>query len=317
MLSSSLIDHLPQHRVWAYPAAISDHYPVILEWRESTTHCVFPFKFNHSWLAFDDFINMIKNEWSLLSKDSTVSMDTLSLKLRLLKAKIKAWTFHKSLEIKDKSIVIEKEIHILLTSSHSSILSSESLSSLKALQQDLKKLKDHEILSAKLKSRMIWASLGDSNTKFFHSVASARKNHNTIWGLENEEGTVVESDQELKDMGVRHFKIIFSDDNQTTIFAQLNVIKLYPSYFSPEERSNFNSKVTLLEIERALKYFNKDKSPGPDGSPVEFYLSFFDLLRNDLLLLVEESRLTGKVMPSINSTFIILIPKKRKSYHLC
>ena len=155
MLSSSLIDHLPQHRVWAYPSAISDHYPIILEWRESSSPCVFPFKFNHSSLAFDDFTLMIRKEWSLLSKDSSVSMDSLSLKLRLLKSKIKVWTHHKSMEMKDKSIRIEKEIHNLLSSSHSSIFSSETLFSLKALQQDLKKLKDHEILSAKLKSRMI------------------------------------------------------------------------------------------------------------------------------------------------------------------
>ena len=66
---------------------------------------------------------------------------------------------------------------------------------------------------------MVWATLGDSNTKFFHSIASARKNHNSIWGLENEEGSVVESDQELKALGVRHFKSIFNDDNQTSVFA--------------------------------------------------------------------------------------------------
>ena len=135
---------------------------------------------------------------------------------------------------------------------------------------------------------MIWATLGDSNTKFFHSVAYARKNHNAIWGLEDEEGTVVERDQDLKDLGVRHFKRIFSDDHLTTISAQLNLIRLYPSYFSPEERSTFTSKVTLLEIERALKSFKKDKSPGPDGFPVEFFLAFFDLLGDDLMNLVEE-----------------------------
>ena len=121
---------------------------------------------------------------------------------------------------------------------------------------------------------------------------------------------MVESDQELKDLGVRHFKNIFSDDNLTTILAQLTVIKLYPSFFSPEEHSNFTTKVTLLEIESALKSFKKDKALGPDGFLVEFYLPFFDLLGNDLLQLVEESQMTGKFLPSINSTFITLIPKK-------
>ena len=120
----------------------------------------------------------------------------------------------------------------------------------------------------------------------------------------------VENDQALKDLGVRNFHRIFKDDNLTTISAQLNFIKLYPAFFSPEARSNFSSKVTILEIERALKSFKKDKSPGPDGFPVEFFLAFFDLLGDELVLLVEEARLTGSVLPSLNSTFITLIPKK-------
>ena len=68
--------------------------------------------------------------------------------------------------------------------------------------------------------------------------------------------------------------------------------------------------MTLLEVEKALKTLKKDKSPRPDGFPVEFFLAFFDLLGAELVLLVEEARLTGSVWPSLNSTFIILIPKK-------
>ena len=63
-------------------------------------------------------------------------------------------------------------------------------------------------------------------------------------------------------------------------------------------------------METALKYFIKDKSPGPDGWPIEFYLAFFDLLGPELVKMVETSRKDGRVVPSLNSTFIALIPKK-------
>ena len=59
----------------------------------------------------------------------------------------------------------------------------------------------------------------------------------------------------------------------------------------------------------ALKSFSKDKSPGPDGWTIEFYLHFFDLVGPDLLELVENTRLHGKVTGAINSTFLTLIPK--------
>ena len=63
-------------------------------------------------------------------------------------------------------------------------------------------------------------------------------------------------------------------------------------------------------MESALKSFKKDKSPGPNGWPVEFYLAFFDILGPELVNVVETSRREGRVTHSLNSTFIALIPKK-------
>jgi hypothetical protein len=61
-----------------------------------------------------------------------------------------------------------------------------------------------------------------------------------------------------------------------------------------------------------LKDFAKDKIPRPDGWTSEFFLSFFDLVCQDLLDCVKDSRVKGNVLNSINSTFIALIPKGNK-----
>ena len=42
-----------------------------------------------------------------------------------------------------------------------------------------------------------------------------------------------------------------------------------------------------MEVEAVLKGFKKDKSSGPDGWPVEFFLAFFELVGEDLVLAVE------------------------------
>ena len=122
----------------------------------------------------------------------------------------------------------------------------------------------------------------------------------------------MEEEAGLKELGLRHFSHIFKDDKQTCILAQLKVVMLYPSMFSSEEASCFIENVSLSEIEGALKSFKKDKSPGPNGWPVEFFLHFFNLLGRDLLKAVECSRMSGRITPSLNSTFLALIPKKDK-----
>jgi len=76
-----------------------------------------------------------------------------------------------------------------------------------------------------------------------------------------------------------------------------------------EEAEHFNKEVTMGELEATLKWFKRDKSLGPDGWKVKFYLSFFEIIGSDLLKVIEESRISGSMHGAINTTFIALIPK--------
>jgi hypothetical protein len=62
-----------------------------------------------------------------------------------------------------------------------------------------------------------------------------------------------------------------------------------------------------------LIHFKKERSPGPDGWTTEFFTFFFDLVGSDLLQMVEDSRIKGKISKSLNSTFLVLIPKENNS----
>ena len=66
------------------------------------------------------------------------------------------------------------------------------------------------------------------------------------------------------------------------------------------------------EVEAVLRGFKEDKSPGSDGWPVEFFLAFYDLVGEELVMAVEQARLQGKVSGALNSTFLTLIPKCEK-----
>ena len=82
----------------------------------------------------------------------------------------------------------------------------------------------------------------------------------------------MEDEDKLKELGIRYLFDIFKDYNQTNIIDQLLVIQLFPSFISGEEADIFTSKISMGEIEGALRSFKKDKIPGSDGWPVEFFL---------------------------------------------
>ena len=89
----------------------------------------------------------------------------------------------------------------------------------------------------------------------------------------------------------------------------IQVAQLFPLFVAQEEGRELTKEVSWGELEATLKWFKKDKSLGSDGWPVEFYLAFYDLLGEDLLEVIEESRTTGHIHPPMNYTFIALIPK--------
>ena len=133
-----------------------------------------------------------------------------------------------------------------------------------------------------------------------------------IWSLEDDEGNVIDEEDPLKYLGKSYFENIFKDEGLTCLDQQLKVISFFPRMIPFELSSRLTSQVTLKELELALKSFKKDRSPGPDGWPVEFYLHFFDLLGPTLVQTVDLTRISRFIPPALNSTFITLIPKKDK-----
>ena len=61
-----------------------------------------------------------------------------------------------------------------------------------------------------------------------------------------------------------------------------------------------------------MKQLVKDKSPCPNGWMVEFFLSFLDMLMDELLHMVEQSRVEGFVSDTLNSSFSTTNPNKNK-----
>jgi hypothetical protein len=85
--------------------------------------------------------------------------------------------------------------------------------------------------------------------------------------------------------------------------------RLFPRFVEDEERESLMQEVSEKELLIVMNSFQKGKSPGPDGWPIEFYLGFYDVMGKDILKVVEESRKSGHIHEPLNATFIALIPK--------
>jgi hypothetical protein len=95
-------------------------------------------------------------------------------------------------------------------------------------------------------------------------------------------------------------------------FEQCKLADLFPQMVNEEDSRSLYRPVTIEELKSVLFHFKKEKSPGPDGWTIEFFIFFFDLVGEDLLAFVEDSRRLGTIYGGINATFLTLIPKANK-----
>ena len=193
LVASSLIPSLLTHRVWTHHSDISDHFPVCFEWNKSLGPHNYPFKFNRSWLLDQDFSSWFTECWPKLTPTypSSELEWVLTHKLYSLKKEVKVCIKDKCARMDANSKRLDLEMSSLLTKSSFGILSQEEQLSLSRLRSEKKKILDHHLLTWQFKSRTKWALEGDSNTKFFHTVASSKRNQNSIWSLMDEGGRCV------------------------------------------------------------------------------------------------------------------------------
>ena len=67
----------------------------------------------------------------------------------------------------------------------------------------------------------------------------------------------------------------------------LRVTSLYPTFVNDEQNTALMEPVTLEELKEAIRILQKDKSPSPDGWPIEFFSSFLELFEFDLSRVIE------------------------------
>lgn len=79
---------------------------------------------------------------------------------------------------------------------------------------------------------------------------------------------------------------------------------------SGEDNCNRNRPVTEKEIGEVLKEMQNGKAPGPDGFNVDFFKACWNIVKRDIVEILEDSRQNKTILKALNTSFISLIPKQ-------
>ncbi|KAL5569589.1 hypothetical protein UlMin_026164 [Ulmus minor] len=106
---------------------------------------------------------------------------------------------------------------------------------------------------------------------------------------------------------LQRFIATYDEPNHVTI--DLNHL-IYPAISEVDNASLINIP-DWDEIRATVFRLGSFKAVGPDGFPALFFKSYWDIVGDDVVMMVRDFFITGSLHPNINSTNLVLIPKTK------
>eukprot|EP00253_Pinus_taeda_P036000 PITA_36000 len=260
----------------------SDHWPIALQWQRPGNHTRRPFRFEAFWLSHPAFKNFVKSTWDSFTPPKGTKMYRFQQRLWFLKNQLKRWnreTFGNIFEEQQKLLKELKELHQnIINEGHTDAT-----------------LDRERLISDRLEER--------------------RKQEEIYWQQKsrNQQGAKVEEHKEIEQTLLNHFQQVHRETEGDRQREIRKITSNIPKLVTDDHNELLMRPIEPQEVDEAMAQMKDGKAPGPDGFTTTFFHTFWDMIKMEVWEIVEESRAMRWILPSLNSTFIALIPKEENS----
>ncbi|XP_055960978.1 uncharacterized protein LOC130015240 [Mercurialis annua] len=295
LCNSSWAELFPQAEALNLELSSSDHKPILLNRsRQESRHHKRRFRFKNIWVSKDDCRSNIAASWNSSEGNYVVQ------KIKNTSVSLAVWSkgllpnFSKEIALKKKQIdrfqLRRDEEGIRLFNRYS---------------KELHELLEKEETYLKQRAKHFWLKDGDSNTKYFHRVASNRKKKNNLLKLRDEGGVWRSSSWEIAGILKRYFSELIASPIEGLLLHEPAV----QSRFNAHHNEILMQQATFEEVRKAVFSMHNDKASGPDGLNPTFYKNYWNIVGSDVVKMCRQFMANGKLGEGLNNTGIVLIPK--------
>ena len=162
------------------------------------------------------------------------------------------------------------------------------------IQKDREELIEYKVRGAQIRSNCNWLMYGEKMSKYYFNLESSnyiRKNRQYI---EKENGDKITDPKNVLKEQDNFYKKLYKETHQ---IKQDDFNKYVENLESPklneQERSTLEKEISMSELRKAIFVSKKEKVPGMDGLPNEFYQIFFNEIAGLLLKVCREIAING------------------------
>jgi hypothetical protein len=256
-----------------------------------------------------DFLPLISSTWSTWINGTPVYI--WEQKLKKTKQALKAWAKEAFLSTKDEVQQHKQKLEEIHMEMEEKEVTQEHLDQEQNHFQKYLKALHNEEREWRMKSRALWLKAGDKNTTFFHKQAKARQHRNSIDEIKKASGEIINSFEEIKTEATSHFKTLYTQDGEDNKAQRINFMEHIPRIITDQDNQDLIKKITEEEVREVVFHFDPDKAPGPDGFTFHFYRQCWEIVKKDLLRMINYALANCKIGGATNSSFLALIPKDK------
>jgi hypothetical protein len=278
----------------------SDHCPIFLEFTQNNGqsnqiqhyHCK---RFEQVWTTNAHHSSIVKETWS---KDH----GEIGKRLHNTLNQLHNWGRKTFGTIPKRIKESQQELEQLLLNPNSHHL----IHQIAQKEQEIEDLMEKEEIWWSQRSRALWLTHGDKNTKYFHQKASQRRRKNKIDCIKDSTGITHKNQEETENIFITHFQQLFTSQGTHNITETTRTVQ---NRINAEMMDHLSKDFTADEVVSAIKGMKGLAAPGPDGLPAIFYHTYWDIIGPDIINMALNILNNGGDPSSLNTTHICLIPK--------
>ena len=148
------------------------------------------------------------------------------------------------------------------------------------IQTNIDIIEERSLKGAMVRSRTKFIENEETPSKFFYAAESVFQKNKTITALKDKSGKKVTTDKEILKTAQTFYEELYKKA-QINKTEQDKFLNNYDKKISDDWPNKLNETFTEKEIYNSLKDISKDRAPGKDGLPMEFYRTFSYLIKHD------------------------------------
>lgn len=163
------------------------------------------------------------------------------------------------------------------------------------------------------RSKVNWLGKGDCSSGYYHRSIRTRQAINLISTLLDDNGRLIDSKADIQNHIVGFYENLLGGHQDQSLASLDDLMVLLPQRLSISILETISRPFTDEDIQQVFFSMPKNKAPGPDGFPSEFFTGNWDTVGRDAIDAVQEFFSSGTLLQQWNTTILTLIPKKKNA----